>query len=117
MRSRSGEGQFRGSGDGEGRWPVNGVVKKDPSKPTDPYQKVLEMQPGEITDAISYKNAYYVLRRGDSVPKTFENAKPELLVSIAQPAWLHGRAENCTEGQDRLKGDQRSAKGRAGIRR
>jgi peptidyl-prolyl cis-trans isomerase D len=61
---------------------VNGIVKKNPNKTDDPYQQVLDMQPGEVTDAIKYKNAYYILRRGDSVPKTFEDAKPELIVSL-----------------------------------
>src|SRR5437660_2799115 len=64
---------------------VAGIVKKSPSKPDDPYQRVLDMQPGDVTDAIKYKNAYYILRRGDPVPKTFEYAKPELL------AWLRNR--------------------------
>ena len=59
-----------------------GLVKKDATKIDDPYQKTLDMQPGEVTDPIKYKNAYYVLRRGESVPKTFEIAKPELLVSL-----------------------------------
>ena len=49
---------------------VAGIVKKNPNKPDDPYQKVLDMKPGEVTDAIKYKNAYYILRRGDPVPKT-----------------------------------------------
>jgi peptidyl-prolyl cis-trans isomerase D len=61
---------------------VNGIVKKNLNKTDDPYQQVLDMQPGEVTDAIKYKNAYYILRRGDSVPKTFEDAKPELIVSL-----------------------------------
>lgn len=61
---------------------IAGIVKKNPNNPSDPYQQALDMQPGEVTDAIKYKNAYYILRRGDSVPKTFEDAKPELLVSL-----------------------------------
>jgi len=61
---------------------VEGLVKKNANKPDDPYQKTLEMQPGEVTDPIKYKNGYYILRRGESVPKTFEMAKPELLVSL-----------------------------------
>jgi peptidyl-prolyl cis-trans isomerase D len=64
-----------------GGW-LSGIVKKNPNKPDDPYQQVLDMQPGEVTDPIKYKNAYYILRRGDPVPKTFEDAKPELLVSL-----------------------------------
>ena len=55
---------------------VSGIVKKNPNKSDDPYQKVLDLQPGEVTDAIKYKNAYYILRRGESVPKTFEDATP-----------------------------------------
>src|ERR1041385_9169303 len=61
---------------------LTGIVKKSPNKTDDPYQQLLDMQPGEVTDAIKYKNAYYILRRGDSVPKTFEDAKPELIVSL-----------------------------------
>src|SRR3989441_10586456 len=60
----------------------DGIVKKNPNTSDDPYQKVLDMQPGDITDPIKYKNAYYILRRGDAVPKTFDDAKPELLVSL-----------------------------------
>ena len=45
---------------------VSGMVKKNPNKPDDPYQKVLDMQPGEVTDPIKYKNAYYI-----SAPRRF----------------------------------------------
>ncbi len=61
---------------------VPGLVKKDATKVDDPYQKTLDLQPGEVTDPIKYKNAYYILRRGDAVAKTFDMAKPELLVSL-----------------------------------
>ena len=41
------------------------------------------MQPGDVSDIpIKYAGNWYILRRGDSVPKTFEEAKPELLVSL-----------------------------------
>jgi len=85
-----------------GGW-VNGVVKKNPNKPDDPYQKVLDMQPGEVTDAIKYKNAYYILRRGDSVPKTFEVAKPELLVSLRNRRGYTIAQKIAQKAQDRLK--------------
>ena len=39
------------------------------------------MQPGDITDPIRYGGHWYILRRGESVPKTFEEAKHELTVS------------------------------------
>src|SRR5437762_3384921 len=82
---------------------VNGVVKKDASKPTDPFQQVLDMQPGELTDAIKYKNAYYILRRGDPVPKTFEDAKPELLVSLRNRRGYTVAQKIAQKAQDRLK--------------
>jgi peptidyl-prolyl cis-trans isomerase D len=85
-----------------GGW-VNGVVKKNPNKPDDPYQSVLEMQPGEVTDPIKYKNAYYILRRGDSVPKTFEAAKPELLVSLRNRRGYTVAQKIAQKAQDRLK--------------
>jgi peptidyl-prolyl cis-trans isomerase D len=61
---------------------VAGVVKKNPSKPDDPYQKTFETEAGGITGPIKYGNAYYILRRGESLPKTFEDAKQEMLVSL-----------------------------------
>jgi|ERR1051326_3829969 peptidyl-prolyl cis-trans isomerase D len=82
---------------------VNGIVKKDPNKPDDPYQKVLEMQPGDVTDPIKYKNAYYILRRGESVPKTFEDAKPELLVSLRNRHGYSIAQKIAQQAQDRLK--------------
>jgi peptidyl-prolyl cis-trans isomerase D len=61
---------------------VGGFVKKNTNNPDDPYQKTLDLNPGDVTDPIKYKNAYYILRRGEAVPKTFEMAKPELVVSL-----------------------------------
>jgi parvulin-like peptidyl-prolyl isomerase len=41
------------------------------------------MQPGQISDIPTrYLGNWYILRRGDSVTKTFAEAKPELLVSL-----------------------------------
>ena len=82
---------------------LNGVVKKDPNKPDDPYQKVLDMQPGEVTDAIKFKNAYYILRRGEAVPKTFEAARPELLVSLRNRRGYTVAQKIAQRAQDRLK--------------
>ena len=85
-----------------GGW-LSGIVKKNPNNPTDPYQQVLDMQPGEVTDAIKYKNAYYILRRGDSVPKTFEDAKPELQVSLRNRRGYTIAQKIAQKAQDRLK--------------
>ena len=82
---------------------LNGVVKKNPNKPDDPYQKVLDLQPGDVTDAIKFKNAYYILRRGEPVPKTFEDAKPELLVSLRNRRGYTVAQKLAQRAQDRLK--------------
>jgi peptidyl-prolyl cis-trans isomerase D len=82
---------------------VNGVVKKDPNKTDDPYQKVLDLQPGDVTDPIKYKNAYYILRRGDPVLKTFDDAKTELLVSLRNRRGYTIAQKIAQKAQDRLK--------------
>ena len=82
---------------------VNGVVKKNPNKSDDPYQQVVELQSGDVTDAIKYKNAYYILRRGESVPKTFEDAKTELLVSLRNRRGYAVAQKIAQRAQDRLK--------------
>jgi len=82
---------------------VAGVVKKNPNKPDDPYQKVLDLQPGQITDPIKYGNAYYILRRGDAVPKSFEDAKQELLVSLRNRRAYAAAAQLATRAANRLK--------------
>ena len=41
------------------------------------------MRPGDVTDVpIRYAGNWYILRRGESVPKTFAEAKPDILVSL-----------------------------------
>src|SRR5437870_11675950 len=82
---------------------VNGIVKKSPNKSDDPYQKVLDMQPGDVTDPIKYKNAYYILRRGDAVPKTFEDAREELKVSLRNRRGYTVAQKIAQQAQDRLK--------------
>jgi peptidyl-prolyl cis-trans isomerase D len=59
-----------------------GPVKENPNKPDDPYQRLLKMKPGEVTEPINYQGRYYILRRGDDVPKTFEDARKELDISL-----------------------------------
>ncbi len=84
--------------------------KKNPTKPHGLYDRAIDMQVGQISDIpIRYEGNWYILRRGDDVPKTFEEAKPELLVSlrnrrgygaafqIAQKA--HGRLQETKDAQ------------------
>lgn len=56
--------------------------KKNPNSAHGLYDRALDMQAGQVFDIpIKYANNWYLLRRGEAVPKTFEEAKPELLVS------------------------------------
>ena len=57
--------------------------RKNDSKPHGLYDRAADMEPGDISDIpIRYGGHWYILRRGESVPKTLEVAKPELLVSL-----------------------------------
>lgn len=53
---------------------LRGLVRPNPNNPSDPYQQILQMQPGEVTDPIDYGGNYYILRRGNPVAKTFEDS-------------------------------------------
>ena len=58
-------------------------VKKNPNKIDALYDRAVDMEPGDVSDIpIRYAGNWYILRRGESVPKTFEQAKPELLASL-----------------------------------
>ena len=45
-------------------------------------QNTLDWEEGFVGDPLKTGNAYYIFRRGASVPKTFEDARQELLVSL-----------------------------------
>jgi len=57
-------------------------VRKNPAKPNDILQATLEMQPDEVRDPVKTGNAYYIFRRGEVVPKTYEEAKKQILISL-----------------------------------
>lgn len=80
------------------------VIKKNPNKPDALYDRVVDMAPGDVSDVpIRYAGNFYILRRGDDVTKTFEQAKPELLVSVRnQRAYAVG-AKIAEKAQSRLK--------------
>lgn len=59
-----------------------GLVKENPNNPNDPYQQLLKMQPGDVADPVNYQGRIFILRRGNDVPKSFEDAKPEIVVSL-----------------------------------
>lgn len=61
---------------------LSGPVRENLNKPDDPYQRLLKMEPGQITEPIKYQGRYFILRRGEDVPKPFEDARKELEVSL-----------------------------------
>ncbi|MBV9215086.1 MAG: SurA N-terminal domain-containing protein [Acidobacteria bacterium] len=80
-----------------------GPVRENLNKPDDPYQRLLKMQPGEITEPISYQGRYFILRRGDAVPKTYEQAKKEIEVSLRNRRGYAVAAELAQKVDDALK--------------
>jgi peptidyl-prolyl cis-trans isomerase D len=85
-----------------GGW-INGVVKRNPNKPDDPLQKTLDMTEGAVSEPTKSGNAYYIFRRGGSVPKTFEDAKAEILVSLRNRRAYSVAAQIAQRAADRLK--------------
>lgn len=78
--------------------------KKDPNKVHGLYDRTVDMTPGQVTDVpIRYAGNYYILRRGDSVPKTFEQAKPELIVSMRNRKGYDVAKKLADRAQARLK--------------
>ena len=61
---------------------LSGLVRENPQNKTDPYQRLLTMQPGDVTEPIKYQDKYYILRRGEAVAKDFEAARKELEISL-----------------------------------
>jgi len=82
---------------------INGIVRKNPNNPTDPLQQTLELPVGAVTDAIKYGNNYYIFRRGDAVPKSFEDAKQELLVSARNRKAYAAASVLAQKAADRMK--------------
>ncbi len=82
---------------------LSGPVHENTQKPDDPYQRLLKMKPGEVTEPISYQSRYFILRRGEDVPKTFEAAKKELEVSLRNRRAYSVAAELAQKVDDSLK--------------
>ena len=89
---------------------LKGPVREDPSKKDDPYQRLLTMKPGEISEPINYQNRYFILRRGEDVPKSFEEAKKELDVSMRNRRAYSVAAELAQKITDALKQNKDVAK-------
>ncbi len=82
---------------------LSGPVRENQNKPDDPFQQLLKMKPGEISEPISYQSRYFILRRGDDVPKTYEMAKKELEVSLRNRRAYSVAAELAQKVVDSLK--------------
>lgn len=82
---------------------LKGPVRENPNNPTDPYQRLIKMKPGSVTEPISYQGRYFILRRGDDVAKPFEDAKKELEVSMRNRRAYGVAAELAQKVSDALK--------------
>ena len=82
---------------------IPGIVRENLNKKEDPYQRLLTMKPGEITEPISYQGRYFILRRGEDVPKPFEAAKKEIDVSLRNRRAYGAAAELSQKISESLK--------------
>ncbi|MDT5296431.1 MAG: peptidyl-prolyl cis-trans isomerase [Acidobacteriota bacterium] len=93
-----------------GGW-LPGPVKRNPNhkaggtpgNAADLLQNTLEWKEGQVGDPLKTGNAYYIFRRGAAVPKSFEDAKQELLVSLRNRRSYAVAAQVAQKAQDRLK--------------
>ena len=82
---------------------VAGLVRANPSNPDDPLQKVLGLEEGQVTEPQKFGSNYYIFRRGAAVPKTFEDAKQELLVSLRNRRAYKAASDLAQQAAARLK--------------
>lgn len=82
---------------------VAGLIRKNNNNSDDPYQRILNMEEGEITEPIKFRTSYYILRRGKSVPKPFERSKKELEVSRRNAKAYTANSALAGEVEKRLK--------------
>ena len=81
--------------------------KKNENKPHSLYDRTVDMPVGTISDIPTrYAGHWYILRRGESVPKTYEDAKPELLVSLRNRRGYGAAFQVAQKAHARLKETQ-----------
>jgi len=80
-----------------------GLVRANPNNPSDPYQRLLTMQPGDVTEPIKYKDKFYILRRGEAVAKNYEDARKEIEVSLKNRRAYAAAAELAQKVAERLR--------------
>lgn len=78
--------------------------KRNEKKPHGLYDRAVDMLVGQVSDIpVLYGGNWYILRRGEDVPKTFEDAKPELLVSARNRRGFTAAFELAKKAQARLQ--------------
>lgn len=82
---------------------VTGLVRENPNNTSDPYQRILNMKEGEITEPLQFESNIYLLRRGEAVAKPFEQSKRELEVSRRNTKAYTANAILAQKAADRLK--------------
>lgn len=82
---------------------LRGPVRENLNKPDDPYQRLLRMTPGEVSEPIKYEGRYFILRRGGDVPKPFEDARKEIEVSLRNRRAYAATAELAEKVYETLK--------------
>ena len=96
----------------EGGWLPNPVKRNLNRKPnaagaagnvSDLLQNTLEWKEGQVGDPLKTGNAYYIFRRGPAVPKSFEDARQELLVSLRNRRSYNVAQDIARKANDRLK--------------
>ncbi|HXG85762.1 MAG TPA: peptidylprolyl isomerase [Pyrinomonadaceae bacterium] len=82
---------------------LSGLVRANPNNPSDPYQRLLPMQPGDVTEPIKYQDKFYILRRGEAVAKNYEDARREIEVSLKNRRAYAAAAELAQKVTERLR--------------
>ena len=79
-------------------------VNRNPNKIHGLYDRTIDMEPGAVSDIpVRYAGNWYILRRGESVPKTFEQMKPELVASLRNRTGYAAAAKLAERAKARLK--------------
>jgi peptidyl-prolyl cis-trans isomerase D len=82
---------------------IPGLIRANPNNPTDPYQRLVSMKPGEVTEAIKFGSNYFILRRGEGVLKPLADAKKEIEVSLRNRKAYAAAAELAQKVEASLK--------------
>jgi peptidyl-prolyl cis-trans isomerase D len=88
-----------------GGWAPQLIKKSQPGAVSkDPLQHVYDVpEEGQIYEPVKYGNAYYIVRRGNAIPKTFEETKPELLATQRNNRAYKAAADLAARAESRLK--------------